>query len=65
MTALMAGILSMAAMLAAPAEEACRKLGTAIAWDASIESAAAAAAREGKLLLLLHVSGEFDDPALT
>lgn len=43
----------------------CRKLGTAIEWEESVEAAAAKARDEGKLLLVLHVSGRFEDPAFT
>ena len=59
----MAAILA----LALPAdEEGCgNRHGTAIEWEESIEAAAKAARDDGKLLLVLHVSGVFSDPALT
>jgi hypothetical protein len=60
------GVLALAA--AAPAyagEEPCRRLGTAIEWEPSIEQAQARARKEGKLLFVLHVSGKFEDPELT
>ena len=41
------------------------KLGTAIYWQSSIKEAAKLAKEEDKLLLVLHVSGHFPDPALT
>lgn len=41
------------------------KCGTAIGFETSIEAAQARARKEGKLVLVLHVSGKFDDPALT
>jgi hypothetical protein len=40
-------------------------LGTAIPWSESIDAARAQARRENKLVLALHVSGEFDKPGLT
>lgn len=39
--------------------------GTAIEWETSVVEARRRAQREGKLVLLLHVSGEFDKPYLT
>jgi hypothetical protein len=39
--------------------------GTAMRWEASIGEAKGRAERDGKLVLVLHVSGQFDDPALT
>ena len=39
--------------------------GTSFAWELSIEDAAKKARREGKLILLLHISGFFDNPYLT
>lgn len=41
------------------------KLGTALEWESSIEEAAALAARENRLVMVLHVSGEFDKPEFT
>ncbi len=41
------------------------RLGTAIEWEPSVEAAAAKAGKEGKLLLVLHVSGRFEDPWFT
>lgn len=39
--------------------------GTSIEFEASIDEAKRRAEREGRLVLVLHVSGEFDKPALT
>ena len=60
---LMAAILA----LALPAEEegCSARHGTAIEWEESIGAAAEAAREDGKLVLVLHVSGVFSDPALT
>jgi hypothetical protein len=45
-------------------QDDCR-YGTAIEWESSIERAADKANREGKLLLVLHISGNFEDPGKT
>jgi hypothetical protein len=42
-----------------------KDLGTALQWYESIDVARAQAKRENRLVLALHVSGHFDDPALT
>jgi hypothetical protein len=42
-----------------------RKLGTAFEWEKSIDDASACAGKEGKLVLALHVSGQFDKPDFT
>ena len=39
--------------------------GTSFSWELSIEEAAKKARSEGKLLLILHVSGFFNNPDLT
>ena len=39
--------------------------GTSFSWETSIEEAAKKARSEGKLLLILHVSGFFDNPDFT
>ena len=59
----MAAILA----LALPSDdEGCgTRQGTAIEWEASIDAAAQAARDDGKLVLVLHVSGVFSNPALT
>ena len=64
MLACIGGILA-CALAAQAAEEPCGKLGTTLEWEESIAAAAAKAHKDGKLVLVLHVSGEFDDPALT
>ena len=43
-------------------DESC---GTKVKWEGSIGAAAAKAKADGKLVLVLDVSGKFDDPALT
>ena len=40
-------------------------LGTAIPWCESIDVARAQARSENKLVLVLHVSGQFDNPGMT
>ena len=47
------------------AEHPARNLGTALNWHESIDVARAAARRQNKLVLALHISGNFNDPALT
>jgi hypothetical protein len=42
-----------------------RRLGTRLVWATSPESAAVQAQREGKLLFLLHLSGNFELPEFT
>ncbi len=63
MVHVMAAILA----LALPTEgEVCgARHGTAFEWEDSIEAASKAARKENKLVLVLHVSGVFSDPALT
>ena len=39
--------------------------GTAFGWESSIDEARRRAEREGRLVLVLHISGHFDDAALT
>lgn len=47
------------------ARDRCRKFGTALEWEESVEAARLRAEKEGKLVLVLHVSGRFEDPAFT
>jgi len=54
-----------AASLTAPAAPECQTFGTSVAFAASPAAAAKQAAQEGKLLFLLHVSGDFEDDAFT
>lgn len=42
-----------------------RSLGTALTWAKSPAEASERAAREGKLVFLIHVSGNFEDPGFT
>lgn len=42
-----------------------RKLNTALVWTPTPEAAAAEAEREGKLVFLIHVSGNFAQPGFT
>jgi hypothetical protein len=42
-----------------------RTLGTAVTWERSISAAAEKARREGKLVYVIHVSGDFEDPEFT
>ena len=42
-----------------------RSLDTALTWAKSPAEAAAEASREGKLVFLIHVSGNFEDPGFT
>ena len=39
--------------------------GTAMSWEPDNTKAALQAAKEGKLLLYLHLSGHFEDPGRT
>ncbi len=48
-----------------PAQPIDRKLNTALVWSTSPESAAAEARRDGKLVFLIHVSGNFAQPGFT
>jgi hypothetical protein len=61
--------------LAIPEPESCqgteavcaanRSLGTALTWAKSPAEAAEQARRDGKLVFLIHVSGNFEDPGFT
>ena len=42
-----------------------RSLDTALSWARSPAEASERAAREGKLVFLIHVSGNFEDPGFT
>ena len=55
----------LAARQAAAQEGTSGAFGTALEWEASAEDAAARAKKDGKLVLLLHISGHFEDPGLT
>lgn len=42
-----------------------RTYGTAVVWEGSPSEAARKARAEGKLVFVLHVSGNFEDPRFT
>lgn len=71
--AVVAAILAVSVMHAAPPAptgsgkqpSACGDYGTAIEFEPSPKDAAKRAAQEEKLVMVLHVSGHFEDPALT
>ena len=48
-----------------PVKAADRKLNTALEWSTTPQLAAEQAAREGKLVFLIHVSGNFSQPGFT
>jgi hypothetical protein len=48
-----------------PVCSADRSLHTALIWSKSPDEASALARREGKLVFLIHVSGNFEDPGFT
>jgi len=49
-----------------PAEETCKgDFGTAVKFLPTPSDAAKAASKEHKLVLVLHVSGDFEDPDFT
>ncbi|MCS7166717.1 MAG: hypothetical protein RMI91_05725 [Gemmatales bacterium] len=48
-----------------PAEASCGDYGTAIDFEATPAAAAKRAVAEEKLVMVLHVSGHFEDPGLT
>ncbi len=61
-------VLTLAALVAVPAFADEKKkgcYGTAIAFHDSPKEAAAAAKKDELLVLVLHVSGYFEDPAFT
>lgn len=61
----------LAAILAAAspvrAQEACadETYGTAVTWMKDVSKAAEAAREEKKLVMVVHLSGELDDPGMT
>ncbi|MGL4550103.1 MAG: hypothetical protein ACRC33_02855 [Gemmataceae bacterium] len=57
--------LSLSAAFAPAAEPACAAHGTAVDFHDTPGLAAAAAKKEGKLVFVLHVSGDFEDPRFT
>jgi hypothetical protein len=49
----------------AAAQETCNTHGTRVEFEKSPSAAAKRAAKEEKLVLVLHISGIFEDPGLT
>ncbi len=39
--------------------------GTCVKWEESIDAAAEMARRDGKLVMVMHISGHFQDPGRT
>jgi hypothetical protein len=61
-------VLTTLALLAGPAfaaEPTCSRHGTTIDFVDSPKEAAALALKQEKLVLVLHISGHFEDPGLT
>ena len=54
-----------APVAAVDAPATCDTLGTSVEFDANPARASQRAAKEGKLLMILHVSGNFEDSAFT
>jgi hypothetical protein len=46
-------------------EKACGDYGTSVKFEKSPTAAARKALKEEKLVMVLHVSGDFEDPAFT
>jgi hypothetical protein len=46
-------------------EGSCGEYGTSIYFEETPVAAAKAAKKDGKLVMVLHISGHFEDPALT
>ncbi len=42
-----------------------RTLDTALTWERSVQDASVKAEREGKLVFVIHVSGDFEKPEFT
>ena len=49
----------------APKAETCGDYGTSVYFEETPQEAAKKALKEEKLVLVLHVSGHFEDPKLT
>jgi hypothetical protein len=49
----------------APAEATCGAFGTSVQFEKSPTAAATKAAKEEKLVVVLHVSGDFENPDFT
>jgi hypothetical protein len=61
----LAGLLAPAAPAADKSAPTCGRYGTAVEFVATPSEAARQAQKEEKLVFVLHVSGLFEDPALT
>ena len=46
-------------------ETSCGDYGTQVHFEATPSEAAKAAKKDGKLVMVLHISGHFEDPGLT
>ena len=46
-------------------EKSCGDYGTSVHFEETPVEAAKAAKKEGKLVMVLHISGHFEDPRLT
>lgn len=65
---LLAGLLAFVAAPAwadAPKEECTGEYGTSLRFEKSPSDAARKAIKEEKLVIVIHVSGNFEDPAFT
>lgn len=66
MKAWMGAVLwGLASVAAYATDEPCSTYGTRVLWEKSIDRATAKAKKEGKLVLVLHISGHFEDPNKT
>ena len=64
----MALLLAQAALAKNPspkAEKSCGEYGTSIFFEPTPVDAAKAAKKDGRLVMVLHISGHFEDPNLT
>ena len=64
---LILGSATFARDVAAPKKEgaACGEYGTSFYFEDSPADAAKSARKDGKLVMVIHVSGHFEDPGLT
>lgn len=65
-----ATLVALLAAMPARADESCgdcgkETYGTSIVWEGSPSDAATKALKQEKLVFVLHVSGEFEDPKFT
>ena len=59
------GLAQALAAKPAPKAETCGDYGTSVYFEETPQEAAKKALKEEKLVLVLHVSGHFEDPKLT